>query len=303
MSPRRWLPFLLLLLSGCQSPPSPQLNTAATSIVFPKDDLNREIALKSAAKRVIIIGPGAIETVFALGAGNRIVGRDSYADFPPAAKTIAVAGDYQGPSVEKSVALRPDLVIVQGETYDRARVEKWQSQIGAPVAALVATDVRGVQNGIEKLGKWLGKSEKARQIARVIGARPVGEDTRAAPAFIEIERSPLWTAGRKTLVSSVLNYGDFINIADVNGYQAYNVENLLAAQPETYIVPTKTPRAQVVQQLRQSPTLSKLKCIRQGRVVVIDPDLILRPGPRLGLGIAQLRQRSGAVSAAKVGRG
>lgn len=243
----------------------------------PKDDLGREIALKAPAKRVIVIGPGAIETVFALGAQKSLVGRDNYADFPLAAKKVAVAGDYQGPSVEKSIALRPDLVIVQGETWDRARVEKWQSQIGAPVAALVATDVEGVQNGIGKIGKWLGSDANSRNS----GPR--------ASAFIEIGRSPLYTAGRKTLVNSVLEASDWENVAQVTGYQPYGLESLLAHPPDVYIVPSKAPKNVVLQQLRENSALSRLDCVRKGHVVVIDPDLILRPGPRLKQGIAQLK--------------
>lgn len=252
---------------------------SARAPVFPRDDLGREVALQAPARRVIVIGPGAIETVFALGLGKLLVGRDDYADFPPEAKSIAIAGNYQGPSVEKSVALRPDLVIVQGETYDPERAGQWQKQIGVPVAILVATDVSGVEKGMQKIAKWLGQNAKAKP-----------------SAFIEIGRSPLYTAGQKTLVGDVLNWSGWKNVAQVSGYQPYGLESLLAKQPDVYIVPTKAKREVVVRQLRENAALSQLKCVRQGRIVVIDPDLVLRPGPRLKSGILQLQKEAARLA-------
>ncbi len=290
---RRALVLLpLLLVSSCTAP-TQTAAPVANSFNAPKDDLGRVIALKSPAKRVIVIGPGAVETVFALGAQKSLVGRDDYADFPIQAKKIAVAGDYKGPSVEKSVALRPDLVIVQGETYDRDRMESWQQQIGAPVASLAATDVGGVQRDIEKIGKWLGADARARQVT--IAVRPPSLPPKYS-AFIETQRSPLNTAGKKTLVSSVLEAGGFRNVAQISGYQPYGLESLLANQPDVYIVPSKAKREVVLRQLRDNEALSKLKCVREGQVVVIESDFILRPGPRLGIGIAKLRAEAARLT-------
>lgn len=291
------LPWSLpwLWIPGCAPAPETAAPLAVKS-VFPDDDLGREIALRSPAKRVIVIGPGAIETLFALGAGKSLVGRDSYADFPPEAKKVAIAGDYSGPSVEKCVALRPDLVILQGETWDKARVEGWQKQIGAPVAALVATDVKGVAVGIGKFGKWLGQSAGAGRVTAALQPSRNSSNRRTFDGFIEIGRSPLWTAGQKTLVSSVLSQGGGKNMAQVSGYQPYGLESLLARQPEFYLVPSKAKRETVLEQLRGHAALSKLNCVRRGQVIVVDPDLVLRPGPRLGLGIAKIKQEAMRLS-------
>jgi len=299
-----WLPLGLLplgLLAGCGAPqkinPQPGAAPVSAVSVFPRDDLGRKIALKSPARRVIVIGPGAVETVFALGAEKSLVGRDSSADFPSGSQKISIAGDYQGPNVEKSIALRPDLVIVQGETWGKARIEQWQNQIGAPVAALVATDVRGVRNGIEKIGSWLGKSADSLRIAGALQPRASQRAVSTPSAFVEIGRSPLYTAGQKTLVGDVLKAGGFFNLAQVSGYQTYGVESLLARQPDAYIAPLKATRETVLRQLRADAALSRLKCVREGHVVVIDSDLLLRPGPRLEQGIAQLRAQAARLAA------
>ncbi len=291
MFPRRWLSFLALLLCGCQAPPqsSAPPRAVSTAKLFPKDDLGREIALKSAAQRVIVISPGAVETVFALGAGKQIVGRDSFTDFPPEAKKIAVAGDFKGPSVEKSIALRPDLVILQGETWDKARVEKWQQQIGVPVAALTPTNLAGVSRNFAQMGAWLGSDPKrAQTLAASLRIAPVSPKK---SAFIEIARSPLWSAGSGTLVDDVLRAGGFSNVAaSVKGYQPFGLESLLVRQPAVYVVTSDKPGAEVVRELRVSPALSKLESVREGRVLVIKSDFLLRPGPRLKQGVEMLRK-------------
>ncbi len=288
------LPFLGL--AGCQAPTktaAPQTPTqtapSTTSFAAPKDDLGRVIALKAPAKRVIVIEPGTIETIFALGAQKSLVGRGSFEGIPAAAKTLPIAGDYQGPSVEKSIALRPDLVILQGETWDRARVEQWQAQIGAPVAALTPTSVAGVRRDFLKIGSWLGRDTAAKKLSDSLKNAPI-LPPKAPTAFFEIGRSPLYAAGDGTLSADVMRAAGFRNVAaDVKGYQPFGVESLIARAPDVYIAPSKKPRAEVLRELRADAALSKLSCVRKGAVIVVDGDWVLRPGPRLRLGIAALR--------------
>ena len=283
---------ILALLAGCKASapvatsPAPSPNGVAKT-AFPGDDLGRPVDLKAPAKRIIVIGPGAIETMFALGADKQLVGRDNYAIVPPAAKNVAIAGDFQGPNVEQSVALRPDLIIVQGETYDKARAENWQSKIGVPVAILTPHTLQMVREDILKMGKWTGKTASAQKVAATLNAPAPPQN--GPTAFIEIERSPLYSAGPDTLVGNVVEAAGFRNVAQIKGYQPYNIESLLAAPPDVYLATSDKPKAQVVAELKKSPTLSKLKCVQTGRVIVLNGDLILRPGPRLKQGIAQLQ--------------
>ena len=284
---------ILLLLAGCGAPKPaatpPASKGAAQNAEFPNDDLGRPINLKSPAQRVIVIGPGAIETMFAIGAGKQLVGRDNYAAVPPAATKVAIAGDFQGPNVEQSVALRPDLIIVQGETYDRARVENWQSKIGAPVAVLTPHTLKMVREDILKMGKWTGKTALAQKVAQTLNLSP--SPGKGPTAFIEIGRAPLYSAGPDTLVGNIIEAAGFSNAAQIKGYQPYNIESLLAAPPDFYIATSDKPKAQVVAELKKSPTLSKLKCVQTGRVIVVEGDLILRPGPRMKQGIEKLKEQ------------
>ena len=288
-----FLPIGALLLGGCRSEPPPPGPTISHPVVVPRDDLERAMKFVGPKAHVVVIGPGATETMFALGAGAQLVGRDSGSDYPSAAQKVAVCGDFSGPSVEKVVALRPDLVIVQGETWDANRIENWQRKIGAPVAALSATSVKLVARDIEKIGAWLGRDAKAQALAMTLRRAAFQSPPQPKPsAFLEVSRSPLWTAGRGTLLSDVATRAGFQSIAaGISGYKAYSLEALAAHPPDVYIAPMEKPNLKsALLELRKLPGLNQLPAIKAGRVLVIDADLLLRPGPRLGQGIKQLRQ-------------
>ena len=291
LSRRYLLLVLLLFLAGCtpQQPASQQPKTSSNK--FTVDGIQREVALKQPAKRVVAIGPAAVEIMFALGSSDLLVGRDDYADFPPEAKKVAIAGTYQGPNVEQCIALHPDLVIVQFEGMDKARADEWQSKIGAPVAIVGAITVKEAGAEIQKMADWIGRSEKAKTLAAPL-AKPTVVNWKKSRAFIEVGRSPLFTAGPNTLVGNAVEVSGFENVAKVRGYQAYNLENLTVDNPDVYIVPTKKSQAETLRELRANPALSKLKCVQKGDVVTVDGDLLLRPGPRLKDGLARLSRES-----------
>jgi iron complex transport system substrate-binding protein len=296
------------VFGGCTRTPTnaPPVPTQAPVANFkpPRDDLGREIRLTAPPRRIVTIGPAVTETIFALGEGSRLVGRDQVSNFPAEQTAkIAVVGDYNGPVAEKVVAARPELIIVQGETYDKARVEAWEKQCGAPVAALAPHSVLEVAKGMDKIGAWLGVPKQAALLSGPLFTR-VKTAPRPLPgktAFFEVMRSPsLWTSGRGTLINDVMGLAGLTNIADIQGYKQYNLETLTAKQPQLYIVATEgaPDRMRTLEELRRQPSLRGLKCVQQGRVLVIPADLLVRPGPRLLAGIAALEQGARAITAA-----
>ena len=271
---------------------------AATAFTSPVDDLGRPVPLAAPAKRVVCIGPGATETIFALGAGGQLVGRDQFSDFPAGVNRIPIAGDFTGPYAEQVVALRADLIVVQGETFDAGRADLWARQCNAPVAILAPRTLPGLETDFRKLGAWLGRADQARALAAGFSDALPRAKPRLA-AFIEVERTPLMTAGLGTFLNDAVSRV-FINVAvrdyQLRGYQAFNLENLIASQPGIYVVPSfpgsGAALSGTLRQLRSNPVLSKLKCVQSGRVIVIDGDFIERPGPRLAQGIALLARQA-----------
>ncbi|RYX85490.1 ABC transporter substrate-binding protein [bacterium] len=284
-------------VSGCsRTRPAPVNGLKQIGLGFqsPSDDLGRPINLTAPAKRVIVIGPGAVETMFVLGAQSQLVGRDDYANYPEAAKKVAIGGNFNGPNVEQCLALRPDLIVVQGETSNNARFNDWQTKIGVPVAALTTTNFKSLAADFRKLGAWIGKSTEAETLAKKFDiALPKAPLT----ALVQTGDSAGWIAGKGTLVSDTVRHAGFTNIADklkIEGYKQVNFESLLVTPPDVVIVPSSKPKAQVLAALRANAALAKLPCIRKGRILVANGDWLLRPGPRLLLGVEELKKQSGA---------
>lgn len=297
-----------LFLAGCGAKMPPQ-NAAAPAKnavsptpttpprVLARDDLGRAIALQKTPQRVVVIGPGAVEIVYALGAQKRLVGRDQFATFPPAAKSLPVLGDFQGPNLESVLAARPDFLIVQGESYGKTRIESWQKQLGVPVASLAATTLSGVAEDVKKIASWLNVESAATPLLKRFGALKTSREysqAKKTTAFFEIGRSPLWTAGKNTLIDDLLRAAGLRNAAaDISGYKNYSLETLQTRAPDFYIVTASTAdeaaRQKALRDLRAQPGLRDLSCVKNGRVIVLSADEVLRPGPRLLDGIEALR--------------
>jgi ABC-type Fe3+-hydroxamate transport system substrate-binding protein len=182
---------------------------------------------------------------------------------------------------------------VQGETWDRTRVERWQEQCGAPVAALTASTLQQVENGIDHMGNWLGHAEAAGALNRKFAKMEATAPPKRLSAIFEVQRSPFWSAGKGTLINRVLQCGGFNNAAaqaGLSGYAAFGLESLFAHPPDVYIAPGAAGRAQLLRQLAATP-LGNLPCIRAGNVITMNGDWLSRPGPRLLLGIEELRRQ------------
>lgn len=295
-----WLTLsLATVVTGCnratQPPAQPVASLDAASI--PRDDLGRAIKLTRVPQRIVTIGPGATETLFAIGAGRSLVGRDSGSDFPTSVKSIPVVANYEGPFFEKVVAARPDLVIVQGETWDKERIDMWQQKCGAPVAALTPVTLEQVAGDIEKMGAWLGHKDEAQTLAKTLRKGFQSADASAPTALLEVQREPLMVAGRDTLIDDVMRRAGLANAArEVRGYKQFSVEKLIAQAPDFYVLTVKpADRKRAVSELKRHPIFGRLACVRRNRILVVDGDLVLRPGPRLSEGIAQLAEQAGSV--------
>jgi iron complex transport system substrate-binding protein len=299
------------------SQPSPKVGESSaaqnglSSEQLEKDDLGRTINLAKVPQRIVSIGPGATEIIYALGFESKLVGRDSSSDFPVEATKVASVADFRGPFLESVIVAKPDFMIVQGETWGRDRIEEWQKKIGVPVAALSATTVEGVAQGIERLGYWVGgETDTGLKLANSLRTKSSPGASGQKPlrkALFEIQRSPLMVAGRGTLVDDVMGAAGLANAGgSVEGYKQFNMESLLADQPDYYVVTTsargrnngyptseqlRAEAAKVRAELAGMRGLRELECVKADRILVIPADWALRPGPRLRLAIDELARQ------------
>lgn len=273
----------LLCLASCTSSKNP--NTPDTSSRRQlTDDSGKSVSLPAQVDRVISLAPNLTEIVFAVGGGTHLVGRTSYCDFPPEAKSVSEIGDTLHPSLEKIIALKPQVVLVS----TASQLEVFAKQLQEHDIAVFVTDphdLEGVFRSIDKIGDILGRVQQAKQLIDALRQRVtlVEQKTKASTpvrVFYQLSAEPLYTAGRDAFVNDLIRRAGAISVtADVPGaWPKYSAEAALATKPEAIILPTGGSmgdnNATVADALKRSPA------VVQGRVYKINDDHLVRPGPR-----------------------
>ncbi|HYK20126.1 MAG TPA: cobalamin-binding protein [Pyrinomonadaceae bacterium] len=256
------------------------------------DDAGRRVALPERVDRVVSLAPNLTEIVFAVGAGDRLVGRTSYCDYPPEAKAVTEVGDTLHPSLERMISLKPQLVLISTSSQLEVFTRQLQSQ---NIAVFVTDphDLEGVFRSIEQVGQILGHEEQAKLLVQKLRERTDAvqqavKQKQPVRIFYQLSAEPLYTAGHDAFVTDLIRRAGGISVtAGVPGaWPKYSNESALAAKPDAIILPTGasmgTGNSMVAEALRQSPA------VREGRVYKINDDHLARPGPRAVDGLEEM---------------
>ena len=146
--------------------PSPTPVPAATFPLTLSDDQSTDVVLPKQPQKIVSLTPAVTETLFAIGAGDRTVGKvEDISDYPPAAHDLPVVATYQGVDVEKIVALGADLVIADGNGLTPQTAIDQLRRANIPVLAVYASDIDGVLDDIELIGDATGDGPAARDLS------------------------------------------------------------------------------------------------------------------------------------------
>jgi iron complex transport system substrate-binding protein len=256
------------------------------------DDSGKTVSLPVPVNRIVSLAPNLTEIVFAVGAGDRLVGRTSYCDFPAEAKAVAEIGDTLHPSLERIIALKPQVVLVS----TASQLEVFTKQLQEHDIAVFVTDpqdLNGVFHSIEQIGDIVGAAEKAKQVTAELKLRVmiVAKKLHTAPpvrVFYQLSAEPLYTAGKDAFVNDLIEFAGGISVtADVPGaWPKYSAEAALATKPDAIILPTGgsmgDSNRDVAEPLKRSPA------VLNGRVYKINDDHLVRPGPRAVDGLEEM---------------
>lgn len=248
------------------------------------DDLGRSVSVPVPVNRVISLAPNLTEIVFAIGAGNRLVGRTTYCDFPPEARAVAEVGDTRQPNLERIISLQPQVVLISTASQLEVFTQQLQNQ---NIAVFVTDphDLDGVFRSIDQIGLIVGHKKQAELLTQELRdrARAVEEAVKGKPpvrVFYQLSAEPLYTAGRDAFVTDLMRRAGAASVtADVPGaWPKYSNESALATKPQAIILPTGgsmgAANSTITEALRGSPAAL------EGRVYKINDDHLVRPGPR-----------------------
>jgi iron complex transport system substrate-binding protein len=285
--------FLGITFLACSRPgPTSSSQTTLLSRDF-VDEAGRKVTVPAKIDRFISLAPNLTETVYAIGAGDRLVGNTTFCNYPPAARNVEKVGDTLQPSIERILALRPQLVLVS----TASQLEAFTKQLNEHQIAVYITDPRdleGVFRSILSVGDLLNESLAAAELVKQLRSRSEKVESTVAgltpvSVFFQLSGQPLYTAGKSSFVTNLIERAGGRSVtSDVNeAWPRLSDEAALASRPEVVIMLSGEAmgagaNTKVAAALRNSPA------VRNGRVYVIDGELLTRPGPRLVDGLEQI---------------
>jgi iron complex transport system substrate-binding protein len=255
------------------------------------DGAGTRIALAAPARRIVSLAPHATELLFAAGAGSRVVGVLSPADWPPEAASLPRVGDARALDLERIVALKPDLAVAWPYLAP-AQIERLRA-LGLPVYISDPHTPEAIAEDIERLGALAGSSDAAQARAAQFRAKLSAllakpRDGSQLSVFYEIWNQPLYTIGGRHLITAALDLCGGSNVFAWLALPApqVSVEAVLAAAPEAIVAGTDN--ALRPAWLDEWKHWRELPAVAHGNLFVVDANLLHRAGPRFADGVAQL---------------
>ncbi|MBK8810389.1 MAG: ABC transporter substrate-binding protein [Acidobacteria bacterium] len=265
--------------AACGSAPTPIAETkpgnAGRAV---RDDLDNLVVLPDTVTRAVSLAPNLTEIVFAVGAGDRLVGVTSYCNFPAETASIQKVGDTLKPNIESIIALKPDVVFVS----TASQLETFTKTLNEQKIAVFVTNpnsLEGIYKSIEKIGAVF-KSQSAGKLIADLKARVEAVESKTAKAtkpkvLVQLDKS-LFTIGRDSyLTDLVARAGGISATANIEkAYAQLSKESALALDPEVIILSDSSDNKEPSDVFRNS------RALKGGRVYRIDADVMSRPGPR-----------------------
>ena len=294
MSFRRVASFAVLTLAiavACsrgEERPSARAAAAAPGTPAFIDDFGERVSLAPAA-RIASLNPTTTEVLFTIGAGSRLVGRDSYDEWPAAAKSLADLGPGISPNVEKIMGARPELVVLYATNDNRAAAGALRAA-GIRVVGFKIDRIADFRRAAMALGALAGDTTAARATVDSV-ARTLAR-IRAATASLPQPRvlwylwdNPVLVLGNGSYQSELLAIAGGANVyADRREPAAQvSLEDVLHRDPEVILLDSGKTAL-----LRDSPRWRNVTAVRNGRLFEIDDALLNRPGVTLGMAARSL---------------
>ena len=239
--------------------------------------------------RIVSLTPATTEILFALGAGDRLVGRDQYSHWPDSAQRVPDLGPGLRPNVEAVLAARPDLVLLYASEDNRGAAQRLR-QAGIVTAAYKVDRIEQFDSLTRQLGRLVGDSARGALVADTVKRTldSVRALTRSAPRVSVVMPSwdrPLIVIGGGSFMSELVEIAGGRNVYDTSRTPSPTVtfEDVVRRNPDAVLVGPE--RAAIV---RTSTVWRGLPAVRRGRVLVLDTALTLRPAVRLGEGAVSL---------------
>jgi vitamin B12 transport system substrate-binding protein len=249
-------------------------------------------ALADKPLRIVALAPHIVENLYAIGAGDLIVGTLDYADYPQEATKIERIGGYNGISIEKLLMLKPDMVIAWksgNQAEDLAQIKR----LGIELYLSDPSSIEGVASEILKLGQITGHIEQSKKAAETFTAKlnaikVTQKDKTTLTGFYQLWPEPMMTVSKKTWINQLIETCQVTNVfanSDTD-YPQISIENVIVTKPQVIIIPDeKSKRIIPTVNWQQWP---EIPAVKYEQFISVNADLLHRFTPRMLDGLAQM---------------
>lgn len=306
MNKKRIVSLLLALamifaLAGCTSsepaqPAEPSEPEASGSAITVTDMTGREITLDEPATRVVALSAADCEFLYAVGAGDTLVGRGEYCDYPAEVLDVPSVQSGYDTNIEQIIALEPQVLLMSTMAQTEEQVAALE-EAGIKVVVSDAQDIEGVYTALEMIGTLMGKENEAEQVITTMKVRfqELSGSTSTQGKTVYFEVSPLeyglWTAGKGTFMNEIAEMLGMKNVFDdVEGWAEISEEQVLERNPDYIVTITMyfgegpTPEEEIMAR----PGWENVTAVQNGAILNLQNNELSRPTPRLTDGALML---------------
>ncbi len=280
-------------------------SSASQAAILVTDDRGTAVELAGPPLRVVSLVPVSTEIVCALGACARLVGVDDYSNWPPEAARLPHLGGLEDASIERIVALKPDLVLLAMASRVGPRLQA----LGVPELALETKTLQDLRRVTATLAVALGLPDPAGAaralLARIdagvaVAAASVLPQRRGQSVYFEVSSGP-YAASEQSFIGQTLAQLGARNVVpgSLGPFPKLNPEFVVRADPQVIFIAARS-----AADLPTRPGWRHIRALREGRVCTFDPaqgDMLVRPGPRMAQAAQIMAQclNAGAAPAAR----
>ncbi|POT58743.1 hemin ABC transporter substrate-binding protein [Citrobacter amalonaticus] len=252
-----------------------------------------------AAERLVVAGGSLTELIFAMGAGNRVVGVDETTSYPPETTTLAHIGYWKQLNSEGILSLRPDSFITWQDAGPQIVLDQLRRQkVNVVTLPRVPATVEQMYTNIHQLAKTLRIPEQGDALVSRIHQRleRVQHSVRSKNApvkalfILSAGGSAPQVAGKDSVADAILTLAGAENVATHQQYQSYSAESLIAANPQVIVVTSQMVEDDL-NRLRAIAGITHTAAWKNQRIIIVDQALILGMGPRIADAVESLHQQ------------
>ena len=272
---------LTLVASLCSCKQQEQGNKEPQSYTF-TDDYGREVKVPSSPTRIVSVSHSVTEIMFALGAGDLLVGRTDFCTYPPEVEKIPSIGGITNMNIEQILSLQPELVL-SSSMVQQKNVQQLE-KMGVPFVSIIEKQqFDGLFGNIDKIGQLVDRKEAADSLNRLLHKQldkvldSLGEIVNPKTAYyvVGFGAGGNYTAGGNTFINDIITMAGGKNIAsDVDGW-SYSLETLMQKDPEFIIIRTEDSAT-----FCKTQPYNRLSAVKKGNIITIESGKLDIQGPR-----------------------